>query len=684
MAKKKGNEVPRTVRPVGTTPAPQKQQQAARQAATVEKNSFITKYAEQLIVAGIALVTYLCMRSGLDNQFTNWDDNGYLTNDPFIKDVSSAGISKIFSLGHPVDGAVMGNYHPLTILSYAIEYSYKGLEPFIYHFDSLIFHILTTIAVYIFAKLLTKSTVAAGITALLFGIHPMHVESVAWAAGRKDVIYGLFYVLSCISYLYYLRAVGNKKIGWYAGMLVMFVLSLLAKPVAVTLPVALFLIDYFEKRKPDYWLFLDKAPGFALSIFFGLLSVRAQQKFGAYDNLDITFTPIERLALGCYALCTYLWKAVWPVKLCNFYPYPGKPTGSLPSVYYSYVFGALALAGAFAWAFIKKNRIVVFGIAFFMVNIFLLLQFKPVGAAIVADRYSYIPYLGLFLMAGWGISLFFGNRQLQSKRYVVLAGFLVYCAVLGVMSNDRCKDWYDSITLWRDEVEKHPESPNAYNNLGAIYSDQLPGSKTPQERKKNYDSSMYYLNAAISIKPDFINSLICLGILERTNGEIDKAEQTLYKARAVDKKNAEVFLELGVIYSIKKQYDSGAYCFRNAIALKPFFPEAYSNYANFLDITNQPDSSLKEYAIAIEQNPDAYIPYLNRARIYTRQAKYPEAMKDFAKAIEKSPEMAEIFYSRSKCYLGMGNKALALADVKKSISLGYTQVDQAYYQSLQQ
>jgi len=474
---------------------------------------------------------------------------------------------------------------------------------------------------------------------------------------------------------------GSKKIGWYAAMLALFVCSLLAKPVAVTLPIVLFAIDYFEKRKLDMWLFLDKVPGLALSLAFGLLSVQAQRKFGAYNNLDIHFTFFQRIDLGAYALITYLWKAVVPVGLCCYYPYPAEAGGILPAWFIVYPLLVIALIAGVA-IYARKNRVVMFGIALFMINIILLLQFVPVGSAILADRYSYIPYLGLFFIAGWYISEFFAMPKLQPYKIPVIVAVAVYCLILGVMSSERCKVWYNSITLWRDEVDKHPESPNAYNNLGAIYSDMIPASQTPQERKKNYDSSLYYLKGAIAIKPDFINPIICLGILQRTNGEIDAAKANLLTAQHIDNKNAEVFLELGVVYSIKHQYDSALYCFRSAVTLKPFFPEAHSNFANYYDITGNLDSSLKEYSIAIQQNPDAYIPYLNRARIYTHLSKFDDAMKDFTMAVQKSPEMAEIYYSRSQCYNKMGNKALALQDANKAISLGYTQVDQNYVKSL--
>ncbi len=176
-----------------------------------------------LIVLIIAFITWLVFKDSLENLFTNWDDPGYIQDNTFIKDLSGSGIRRIFS------NPVMGNYHPFTILSYALEYSYVKYEPWLYHFNSLVLHLLNTILVYWLVLKLSGKPVVAILTSLLFGIHPMHVESVVWISGRKDVLYGLFYLLSCIFYLNYSDVKNNKKVFWYGISLLMFFFSLLSK-----------------------------------------------------------------------------------------------------------------------------------------------------------------------------------------------------------------------------------------------------------------------------------------------------------------------------------------------------------------------------------------------------------------------------------------------------------------------
>jgi tetratricopeptide (TPR) repeat protein len=629
----------------------------------------------------VGLITFLFLMSCLDNQLTNWDDLGYVITNPLIKDTSADAVKNIFALDlgklealHPV----MGNYHPLTIVLHFIEYSYVGLQPWLYHFDSLLMHVLATLAAYAFVKTLTRSTIAAAIASLLFGLHPMHMESVAWVAGRKDLIYSFFFLLGCVTHLYYLRNT-NKKALWYTTTFLLFGVSLLAKSVGVVFPIVLLLLDLYEQRKFSVMMFVEKAPFFILSLLFGILSVHTQKGVGALGTLDVEFSWLETTALGSYALIAYLWKAIIPTGLSNFYPYPMKVNDTIPAIYFA--FPAIVLGLSFVtWKFGRKNRIVVFGALFFLVNIALLLQIVHVGGAIMSDRYTYIPYLGLFIMAGWFVA-----RQVEQKTAIskpLLASAVLLSLVFGAVSNARCKDWYDSVSLWRDNIEKHPESPIAYFYLGQEYYTRFELEPNPNEKKALGDSCYLYFMKSIERKPDYINPIVCVGEYQRATGQIDEAKKTYLKAREIDPKNESTYLGLGVVYAIKQQYDSAEQSFRKAVSLKAYFPEAHSNYANFFDIVGKVDSSLKEYAIAISQNPDAYIPYMNRGNIYVRLSKWDEAMNDFSKAIMLKPEQGEPYYQRAKCYAQKGNKQMALRDVEAAVKARYDKVDQAFYNSL--
>ena len=669
--------------------------------------SLLKKYSNLLLMAGIGLIIFLVLKTCLNNQFTNWDDPGYIKDNALIKDISSEGIKNIFST------PIMGNYHPLTILTYAIEYSYVRLEPYLYHRDSLLIHIFTTLAFFWFILLLTHKPIVATITALLFGLHPMHIESVAWVAARKDVLYGLFYAGSCIFYLYYIRSNAKKKWTNYILSFLLFTGSILSKPVAVSLPITLFLIDFFDGRKlfPSNEsrseqkssltnsfhpiIYLEKIPFLLIALGFGIKSVADQKEFKALNTLDVKFNIIERISLGAYALITYLWKAIAPIGLSNFYPYPVKVNDALPIQYYLYPIITLLLIALF-WFFVRKNKIAIFGCLFFLVNIILLLQFIPVGGAILADRYTYIPYLGLFFIMGWYVSLLLEQPKYKSIGLALVTSVFVYISILGFLSNKRCMDWYDTISLWRNEVENHPDVPSAFNNLGFEYFNRGNVSPDPKTRNLYFDSSNILLKEAIRLQPNFVNPYVSLGEVARTRNNFPEAKYYYYKALKLSKSDEahNAYLGLAIIYCITGQqaasigqnpaqwFDSAHYCFRTAISVRPYFPEAHSNYGNYFDMMHQFDSSFKEYTISIEQNPDMYASYLNRARLLQRNNKCDAAFKDFAKALEVSPDMGEIYYGRSYCFMQKGDKQHALQDVEHARSLGFTEIDPSYYKAL--
>ncbi len=654
---------------------------------------------DMIAAACIAVITYLVLKISLLNQFTNWDDPGYVKNQPLIKDhLNGEGLKEIFST------PIMGNYHPLTMLTLAIDYSRATLEPYTYHLTSLLFHIATTVLVYFFVKLLTQKRIAAIITAMLFGIHPMHIESVAWIAGRKDVVYGVFYMAACIAYLFYIRGKGTGRWKWYGMVVLLFLCSLLSKPVAVILPVTLLIIDFFDGKlfvpregelaveipsfktmRINYASLLDKIPLFLISVGFGIKSMFDQRVFGALGTQGEHYNFFERIALGGYALVTYLWKAVAPIKLLCFYPYPLKEKGSLPPIYYIYpVIAALILAGIFWLA--RKSRAGIFGIMFFLANIALLLQFIPVGGAIIADRYSYLPYLGLFFMLGWVVSEWYDSESKKQIGIMAMVAVGAYCCVLAYLSNERCKVWYDEASLWRDEIEVEPvRAPNGYNNLGFSYFMKFNNSVRPDERKLYYDSSFFLLSRAIELQPTFVNPYISIGELMRSNNQFNESKVYYYKALKMDntEMSANAYLGLAIVYSIAKQFDSAYFCFVSTLRLKPYNPEAHSNYGNFLDMTGRSDSAIAQYGIAIAQNPDIVQPYLNRARALQRKGKCDEAFKDFDKALALFPDMGEIYYARSMCYQEKGNKAQAIKDVQRAKELGFMNMNPDYLKTLQ-
>ena len=617
----------------------------------MEQNSFIPvkdgKFAGSrpvlfIMMAAIAMLTFLFLYPSLNNKFTNWDDPSYIIQNDLVKSLTTSGLQHIFTTPS------MGNYHPITILLYAIEYHFAQLEPGLYHVDSLLLHIIVTLLVFWLVNLLTRRPIAALVTALLFGLHPMHVEPVAWVSGRKELLYSLFYLLSCITYIIFIRTNEAGRNKWYWVCLGLFVCSLLSKPVAVTLPLILLLIDLFENGQITKKDLINKVPHFVLSLGFGVAAYRIQSHSGALDVASASFGFFDRIALAAYAFFTYLEKLIWPTRLCNFYPYPAKVNGTLPSYYFIYPLVAIASI-LVIYRFYKQNRVVVFGGLFFIINIVLLLQLIPVGEAIMADRYTYLPYIGLFFIAGWLVSRAFEEEKNTKVRIVAGGLSVIIITSLGFMSMNRSKIWYDSVSLWRDNIKQVPPgSQVAIDNLGAIYFDMWYNAKDKQERHKYFDSAFSLLRTSAEMWPNMV---------------------TPYQG-------------LGMLYYSKKDFTSASLCFQKALQLNPT-SEGYSNFGNFLEYLGKTDTAVMQYSMAIEMNPTgAYSAFINRGKIYKRNNHWAAAMKDFGAAIKINPNSGEPYYERSFCDTAIGLIPTAIQDIESALARGFIRVDSNYYSML--
>ncbi|HTA26494.1 MAG TPA: hypothetical protein VK809_01805, partial [Bacteroidia bacterium] len=354
------------------------------------------------VVLGICIVTFLCFRYSLNNLFTNWDDDVYVTNDQYIRTFTAENLKTILT-----EDITKNNYHPLTMLSLAVNYHYAQLEPKTYYLTNILLHISNVFLVFLlsigFCKRLkikeNRSLIMGSFCALWFGVHPMHVESVSWLAERKDVLYAFFYFTGL---LLYLRYVDTTKIKWYLLTILCFIASCLAKPMAVVFPLSLLAIDVLLNRKWERKVIVEKIPLLIASLVFGGYAYYRQNATGAIAPFAVLSIG-ERIMYASYGFVMYITKLFDPTHLSTFYPYPYRYIdGSLPWIYYAAPFiaiGLIAVPVYFAWRLNKTYlRVIAFGYGFFIANIIFVLQFISCGAAIMADRYSYVSYFGLLFM----------------------------------------------------------------------------------------------------------------------------------------------------------------------------------------------------------------------------------------------------------------------------------------------
>ena len=633
-----------------------------------DKNKRGTSPAEplkrRLLLLGIVLgLTILSFAPALTDGFTNWDDPGYVLENLSIRDLSGSGVKTIFS------SYVEGNYHPLTMLSLAVEYHFFQLNPGVYHVTNVLLHLLNTALVFWFIMLLTGRLETATITALLFGIHPLHVESVAWISERKDVLFSFFYLGALVAYVLSLRPQGDRR-RYLAIALILFVLSLFSKGMAVTLPAVFLLVDYYLGKGITVKTIAEKWPFLVLSVAFGVVAVFAQQAKGAIQ--DITLFPLyERVLFACYGAVEYLVKLVLPPPLSAFYPYPLRAGGQLPLIYYASPV-VLLLGGAIVWKSIRHTRDVAFGVLFYLATLVLVLQLLPVGSAIIADRYTYLPYIGIFFLIGQG---YYAVARGQAERFrrlkpVLMMLLLGYAGWLFFLTRERCEVWKDNLTLWTDVLKNYPMVPVAYNNRALTY-----------KSAGSFDLAMADYNKALEIKPDDTEAFSNRGNIYLMTGRYDLALADLNKALAVKRDLPVTLNSRGAVYFNLAKYDEALADFNRAIELQPDYPEAYLNRGNALSVKKEYASAIRDYDEYLRFETRQPNPYYWRGLARANTGDAEGALSDFDACLALNPKFPAAYYERSRAYRSRGDYQSALRDAATAGSLGF-KVDEAYLAEL--
>ncbi|MDY6861391.1 MAG: tetratricopeptide repeat protein, partial [Thermodesulfobacteriota bacterium] len=408
--------------------------------------------------------------TSLSNGFLNWDDYLHLVDRKFIHELSWENIKSMFT--HYSDTY----YIPLVYLSFALEYGMVGLTPFFYHYTNLTLHILNTLLVFFLIYKLDPRISVSLICALLFGLHPVHVESVVWITERKDVLSTFFFLGSLIFYSCYIK---KGKISFHLLSLFLFFLAIISKPTVAILPIVLLILDYYSNRLFDKTIILEKIPYFLMSVFFGILLFYSH---AFQESMGCAFSLYERIIIACRALTFYLYKIIIPLNLSAFYPYP-KTLGI------DYYLAPFLILGMLSGIFIlRHNKKIIFGALFFLITIGPTLKIIPSGEAIAADRYMYIPSIGLFYIAGLIFSFFY---YMEKTKLLMAFSFFGVITFFSILTWERCQIWENDKTLWLDVINKYPYFYGAYQNLGIYYANTGNLDKAKIEFKKAIDLNPY-------------------------------------------------------------------------------------------------------------------------------------------------------------------------------------------------
>ncbi|MCD6013311.1 MAG: hypothetical protein K0Q79_3173 [Flavipsychrobacter sp.] len=603
---------------------------------TAQPDQSTKSWLPVVIACAIAVITWLVFSSVPGFDFISWDDNGYVYDNADLSKPLGEAILYFFG-----PHFYIGNYHPVTMTAYALLYRIAGVDPGVFHTANLLIHLLNVLLVFWFAWLLSGSRlIVATVTALFFGIHPMHVESVAWVAELKDVLYTAFFMAGLITYIKYTAPQNERRHSLLVATFLFFVLSALSKPAGIIFPVVLLVLDLFTGYKWSKRTWLEKLPFFIVAFVLGIVTIKAQH---AYNLLHDLYPFFQRLLFASHSLLNYIAKFFVPFSLSNFYPYPDAAAG-LPVLFY--IAPVLVILLAFAiYRTLKYTQVVVFGCLFFLVTIVLELQLIAAGDAIMADRYTYVPYIGLLFIIGYGLDALYNNsakhlRTLGQVLLVCVAGFALVC---GYLANARSKAWRNNETIAVDLYRKYPNVLIAAHNMGAVLY-----------YKGQFREAVPYFRQALRIKQDYTNVYVNLANAYLSMEESDSAFAAMESGLeyAVGNYN-EYFLSMGKDLFSKGRFQQAAKFFNRYCQLQKYDPDGYTALARCYFSLKDNTGYINAIDSGLKYSPSNYNLLNHKGYFLFLSGKYEEAIPYFQAALKDNPN-----YSRASENLAASYRAI--------------------------
>ncbi|MBI2413898.1 MAG: tetratricopeptide repeat protein [Deltaproteobacteria bacterium] len=506
----------------------------------------------------VAALTFLVYLPSISNGFVNWDDPGYVYKNPNIR---------ALDLKWAFTAVVVGNWHPATLLSLTLDHSIWGLNPLGFHLTNAIVHSLNALLAALLGSALypykdRRGAVISGLLAgLLFGLHPAHVESVAWVSERKDVLSAFFFMASALFYIRYAR---GKGAACYGLSIAAFILALLSKPMAVSLPIVLLIIDFYPLERFKAGSFkkaiTEKIPFFVLAGVSAALALWAQKVSGALSSLD-SIPLLQRIPIAFRAYAFYGYKLFVPVDLSPFYPLPFDNGLFEPWVIISIIlFAAITI---FSLVMLKRRKSLAAVWAYYVTTLLPVIGLVQVGAQAAADRYTYIPSLSLFILIG-GAAGYLASKNRSAFGVIIIAG-LTITSVFSYLSIKQIGVWKDSVTLWSRGIALYPESaPVAYTNRGIAFG-----------QAGRVEEAIRDLSRAIEIKPNMTEAYYNRALGYSFAGRNTDAIRDLTEAIRLAPAYVDAYHNRGVAYASLADYESAIEDFKKVTELNPSYGPAY-------------------------------------------------------------------------------------------------------------
>jgi protein O-mannosyl-transferase len=601
-----------------------------------------------LLVVAVLVVFGPALRCG----FISYDDPDYVSSNPDVQHgLNWQSIQWALTTTHA------DNWHPLTWVSHILDYRLYGPKPAGHHLTSLLLHAANSVLLFLLLHRLTGGLWPSAFVAAMFALHPLRVESVVWVAERKDVLSTLFWLLTVGAYACYVEEfkVQSSKFKVFYGLgLLCFALGLMAKPMVVTLPFVLLLLDYWPLRRwefgaPFSWrLIVEKIPFFLLAAGDSVATFLVQNHLGAVENLR-NFPLSARLANVPVAYVRYIGKNIWPTGLAIFYP--SRPAGWLEAGGAFCLLAAASVLVMWRW---RAQPYLAVGWFWFLGMLVPTIGLVQVGTQAMADRYSYLPCVGLWIMAAWGTRGWIGHRPFPRAMAALAGGMaVVVCIVLTPL---QIRYWQNSGSLFQRAADATDDNDLAYYNLGCYDRDQ-----------GDYRQAIVNFTKALSAESDHAlgvnpsRTYNNLGYAYLHEGEITNAVASFDKALALQPRYPEAYFNLGRAFLANHQPDVAADCFQRALGLDASVAEIHCQLANALVQLGRPAAAIAEYSQTLLLRPGLDEAANNLASLLATCSDH--SLRDGARAIALARQASEHSHGQNPAILG--TLAAAYAEVGK-------------------
>src|SRR6058998_3121618 len=617
-----------------------------------------------LVPALIAVVTFATFLPALHNQFVNWDDDKNFLENPHYRGLGWTQLTWMWTTH-------LGHYIPLTWMTFGLDYLLWGMNPLGYHLTNLLLHAANAVVFFfITRRLLTRAlpsaserghalTVSAAFSALVFAIHPLRVESVAWATERRDVLSGLFYLSAVLAYL---RACDREERGrgWYWGAVALFAGALLSKSMAVNLPVVLMILDVYPLRRlggsigwwsePARRIYVEKIPFVLLAAAASAIAVMAQFSIHAALPLAQLGVP-SRLAISAYGLSFYLGKMILPVNLSPIYELPR--TVSPWAMPFILSFGlAVAITAIVLTLRRRVLGLPAASLAYLVVLLPVLGIFQN-GSQIAADRYTYLAGLGWAILAGAGL------LSSWSRLPFLLIGLVVFIPVgLGTLTWNQVHVWHDSKTLWAHALAIDPNSSVAQNDFGEALAQQ-----------GKLAEAIEHYRQALNIKPDYADAHYTLGGALAQQGKLADAIHHYQRALQITPGDADAQTNWGGALAQQGKLAEAAEHYQQALRIKPDHAAAHNNWGAALTRQGNLAEAIEHYRQAVNIKPDYADAHYNLGGALAQQGKLADAIHHYQRALQITPDDADAHIHWGLALAQQGRLAEAIEHYRQALRI---------------